>query len=210
MKKIVVFGATGGTGYEVVTQAIEAGNQVTAIIRNTEDFFMCHERLKTIKGDVLQPKTFEMSLNSADAIISCLGVQHRKPTNVYSQGVNNILKAMKTENVKRIICISAGGVEGAPGNSFFMKIVINILQLIFKNSYADMLKMEDILKESEADWTIVRPPRLLNGSKTGKYRIAVNKFLQRMSTLNRSDLADFMLKHLDDKNTFKSKVEISY
>jgi len=211
MKKIVVFGASGGTGIEVVNQALEAGYHVTAIIRDTESFPICHQRLKRVKGDVLEPKTFEMSLNSVDAVISCLGVQHRKPTNVYSQGISNIIQGMKNENITRMICISAGGVEVAPNNSLIMKFLIKyVLQRIFKNSYADMLKMEEILKNHEINWTVVRPPRLQNGEKTGKYRIAVNEFLNRMSSLKRSDLADFMLKHLDDRKTFRSKVEISY
>ena len=211
MKNIIVFGASGGTGLEVVEQALEAGHQVTAILRNPDLFPIRHEQLKIIKGDVLQPHTYEHTFYGKDIVISCLGTRDRKPTTVYSEGMKNIMEAMKKVDLNRIICLSAGAVEISPKASFIMKFLVkNILQKLFKYSYADMLLMEKRLRESELNWTVIRPPRLLNGDKKGNYRTSLNEFIPNMSSLTRSDLADYIVRHLEDEKTYKAKVEISY
>ena len=211
MKKLIVFGGSGGTGLEVVEQALEAGHNVTVVLRNTNAFPIRHEQLRIIKGDVLNLQTFENTFFGMDVVISCLGTRNREATVVYSQGVSNIIQAMKKVDMDRIICLSAGAVEIAPNTSFFMKFLIkNILQKLFKYNYTDMLLMEGILRKSNLNWTVIRPPRLLNGDKTGKYRTSKNEFISNMSSLTRADLADYIIKHLDDEKTFKSKVEITY
>ena len=211
MKNILVFGASGGTGLEVVEQALEAGHKVTAILRQPDKFPIRHEHLRIIKGDVLNPLTYENTFFGIDIVISCLGTRNREATVVYSQGVSNIMQAMQKVDIDRIICISAGAVEIAPNTSFLMRFLIkNILQKLFKYSYADMLLMEGVLLGSNLNWTVIRPPRLLNGDRTGKYRTSINEFIPHMSTLTRADLADFIIHHLDDEKTYKSKVEISY
>ena len=211
MKNIMVFGASGGTGLELVEQALDAGHQVTVVLRHPDEFPIRHEHLRIIKGDVLQPRTFENSFFGIDAVISCLGTRNREPTTVYSEGVMNIVTAMQKVNINRIICLSAGAVVVPPNASFLMKFVIkNILQRLFKYNYADMLIMETNLRNSTTNWTVIRPPRLLNGDKTGKYRTVVNDFLTGMSSLTRADLAHYILHHLEDEKTYKSKVEISY
>jgi len=211
MKNILVFGASGGTGLEVVEQALEAGHKVTAILRHPDKFPIRHEQLRIIKGDVLNSITYENTFFGMDVVISCLGTRNREATVVYSQGVTNILQAMQKVGMDRIICLSAGAVEIAPNTSFLMKFLIkNILQKLFKYSYADMLLMEGILHGSNQNWTVIRPPRLMNGDKTGKYRTSINEFIPNMSSLNRADLADYIIHHLDDEKTYKSKVEISY
>jgi len=211
MKNILVFGASGGTGLEVVEQALEAGHKVTAILRHPDKFPIRHEQLRIIKGDVLNSITYENTFFGMDVVISCLGTRNREATVVYSQGVTNILQAMQKVGMDRIICLSAGAVEIAPNTSFLMKFLIkNILQKLFKYSYADMLLMEGILHGSNLNWTVIRPPRLMNGDKTGKYRTSINEFIPNMSSLNRADLADYIIHHLDDEKTYKSKVEISY
>jgi putative NADH-flavin reductase len=211
MKKLIVFGGSGGTGLKVVEQALEAGHNVTVVLRNPNSFPIRHEQLRIIKGDVLNLQTYENTFFGMDAVISCLGTRNREATIVYSQGVSNIIQAMKKVDMDRIICISAGAVEIAPKASVLMKFLMrNILQKLFKYSYADMLLMEGILRESNLNWTVIRPPRLLNGDKTGKYRTSKNEFISNMSSLTRADLADYIIKHLDDEKTFKSKVEITY
>jgi putative NADH-flavin reductase len=211
MKNILVFGASGGTGLEVVEQALEAGHSVTAILRNPDKFPIRHEQLRIIKGDVLNPVTYEHTFFGMDAVISCLGTHNREATVVYSQGVVNIMQAMQKVGMDRIICLSAGAVEIAPNTSFIMKFQMkNILQKLFKYNYADMLLMEGILHGSDLNWTVIRPPRLLNGDKTGKYRTSINEFIPHMSSLTRADLADYIIHHLYDEKTYKSKVEISY
>ena len=210
-KKIIVFGASGKTGQLVVEQALEAGYLITVIIRNPDAFKLYHKNLEIIKGDVLEPTTFENAVIGKDAVISCLGSTGKVPTTVYSQGVRNINSAMCKAGIKRIICISAGAIIVPADGSFITKFVVkNILQRLFKYIYADMLLMEKILIKSDLDWTIIRSPRLTNNKRIGKYRIAINKHLKNLSSISRADLADYIITHLNDKNTFKARVEVCY
>ena len=209
MKKIIVFGATGGTGRQVVEQALQAGHLVTIVVRNPEGFPIVNPKLEIIKGDVLQSLTFQNALNEKDAVISCLGSKAGKPTTVYSEGVSNITAAMRKAGVKRIMAISAGAVIVPPKASVFIKFLTkNILQRIFKDMYVDMLAMEKLLAESGLDWTVVRPPRLTNGKRTGKYRVAINEPLNNPSKISRANLADYIVNHLMDEYTFKAIAEV--
>jgi putative NADH-flavin reductase len=147
VEKIIVFGATGGTGKHVIEQALRKGHWVTAVVRNTTALAIQHERLEIVKGDVFQPHAFKSAITGKDVVISCLGIHKREPTTVYSEGVSNILRVMQEAGVQRIICLSAIAVVVPPKSSFMMKFVAkNILQKIFKHSYADMLIMEKILE----------------------------------------------------------------
>jgi putative NADH-flavin reductase len=211
MKKIIVFGATGDTGKQVVEQGLLAGYQVTAIVRNPDALVLKHPLLKIIKGDVFQPTTFEEALRGQDVVVSCLGIQKRRPTTVYSEGLGNIIKGMTKENIHRLICISAGAVVVPPKSSFVIRFVTkNILQRIFKYVYSDMLIMEKIVAESNLDWTIIRAPWLRDTKLTGIYRTAVNEHLQNPSKISRADLAHYIIHHLNDEKPFKSLVQISY
>jgi len=211
IKKIVVFGATGGTGKFVVEQAIKKGYHVTVIIRNPDAFTFSDRNLEIIKGDVLQPNTFEDAVIGKEAVISCLGSTRKNPTKVYSRGISNITTAMGKAGTKRIVCISAGAVVIPPNGSFIVKFVVkNILQRLFKYVYDDMLLMEEVLSKSDLDWTIIRAPRLINSEYTGKYRSSVNKHLINQSSISRADLADYIVTHLHAEKTFKARVEVSY
>ncbi|MEO8855120.1 MAG: SDR family oxidoreductase [Ginsengibacter sp.] len=211
MNKIIVFGATGGTGLQVVQQALSAGYKVTAVVRTPDAFKISDKNLEVIKGDVLQPGTFENVFNGNDAIISCVGSKALQHTVIYSQGISNIINAMRKAGVYRVVCISAGAAVIPPKSSFLIKFFVkNILQRIFKYMYADMLLMEKILIESDLNWTVIRAPRLTNSPLTGKYRIATQDLLTIQSKISRADLADFIIKHLTDQKTFKARVEVSY
>ncbi len=210
MKKIIVFGATGGTGKLVIKQALQAGHRVTAIARNP-GALISHQHLEIIKGDVFQPGTFANAIKEKDVAVSCLGIRNRKPTSIYSGGVSNIITAMQKENIQRIICLSAGAVIVPPKGSLIMKFVAkNILQRLFKHSYADMLVMEKMLEETDLNWTVIRPPWLRDTKHTRKYRTSINEHLQNPSKISRADLADYIVTHLTDEKTFQARVEISY
>ncbi len=211
MKKLMVFGATGGTGKSVVEQALNQGHQVTVIVRNPDAFALKHPLLTVFKGDVFNPLSIGNAMKGHDAVISCLGIQKREPTTVYSDGVKNITQAMQKTGVNRLICLSAGAVVVSPKSSFVMRLVTkNILQRLFGHLYSDMLIMENMLKSTDVNWTVIRPPWLRDTPLTGQYRTAVNAHLSNPSKLSRADLADYILHHLTDEKTFKATVEISY
>jgi putative NADH-flavin reductase len=212
MSKIIVFGATGGTGKILVAQALAKGFEVTAILRNPDSLDLQHHQLKIVKGDVLLPSSFANEITGKDAVISCLGNgKNLGPTTVYSKGIENILQAMRGRDVHRLLCISAGGVEATKEMGFFVRtITALVLQRILKNPYADMLLMEQELERSDLDWTILRPARLTDRPLTKKYRVAVRGHIRKPWSIGRADLSHYLLQVINDQQTFRSKPEISY
>lgn len=211
MKKVIVFGATGGTGKQVVDQLLKTGSHVTVVVRNPDSFELRYNNLKIIKGDVFQPETFENAIKGKDAVVSCLGIPKAVPTTLYSQGVFNITTAMVKAGVNRILCISSSAVIIPPEITFIMKFLLkNIIQRLHKPVHADMLRMENVLIESNLDWTIIRAPKLTNGKRTGKYKITANQPFNNIPTISRADLADYIVTHLTEENTFKKIVEVLY
>ena len=211
MGKVIVFGASGGTGKKVVELAIQSGYKVVALVRKPETIHITHPNLKVVKGDVLQPQTFEGEFFEADAIISCLGIAKVEETSFYSDSMKCIISVMEKTKTKRIICISSGAIDIPPKSSFIMTFLLkNVLQRIYKPVYVDMKKMENSLKESGLNYTIVRAPKLTNGKMTQKYRDVTQQPLRKIPTISRADLADFLLKILKNTKTFRTTIEVAY
>jgi putative NADH-flavin reductase len=205
--KLVVFGATGGIGSKVVEQALAAGHEVTAVARNPSAITLRHERLQVIQGDVLKPDTIRDSIVGKDAVVSALGARDLKLTTIYSEGVANIMQAMQTANVRRILCISASGLK--PG-IWWQRLASIILWRVLNHMYTDLVRMESEVTASNLDWTILRPPQLTNGPRTGHYQSVVNRQLTRGSKISRADTADYIVNHLNDKATYRGLVELAY
>ncbi|WP_028776015.1 NAD(P)-dependent oxidoreductase [Shimazuella kribbensis] len=209
--KLIVFGGTGGTGKEVLKQSLEAGHEVTAIVRNPHELKMKHKLLQIVKGDVLDVSTIQSYMEKQDAVVSCLGVKKREPTSLYSRGSSHILQLMQEYHVNRFICLSSSGLEIPADLPFYQKWVIySIIQPMYKYAYADMKQMEEIVKKSGVNWTIIRPPRLTNGPITTNYRTSLNKHLAKAQGISRSDLAHLMLTMIEDTKTFQTTIEVSY
>jgi putative NADH-flavin reductase len=135
--KLVVFGPTGGIGAQVVEQALAAGHTVTAVARRPSAIALRHEHLEVVKGDVLEPQTICGAIAGKDAIVSAIGVHDRAPTTVYSEGVANTLQAMQSAHVRRLICISASGLDPGPFGSGYCQ---TILWAVFKEMCSDLVR----------------------------------------------------------------------
>lgn len=209
---LTVFGGTGGTGARLIRAALDAGHAVTAPARDPSRIPTRHAALRTVRADVLDPPSLAGTMDGADAVLSTLGSPDgRTPTTVYSAGVANILDAMRLADVRRFIGISATPVT--PDNEVRFverRLVFPILYRFFGESYADMARMEQVLGNSGADWTVVRPPRLTDRRATGRYRIAVDRPLRGARTISRGDLAAELLRLLIDERAVRATVGIAY
>ncbi|HSU13949.1 SDR family oxidoreductase [Longimicrobium sp.] len=197
---LVVFGASGGTGRELVKQALGHAHTVRAFVRNPDKLKVIHHRLEVVQGDVTDRKAVAEAIRGQDAVLSALGVNDRKPNTVLSDGVRNILASMKKQKVRRLIFVSSLGVGDSKGQLGPLYNWI-LLPSLLKNIFADKEKAEELIREASLDWTIVRPGSLNNGRLTAKYRTgaeaaAKKKLLPRIS---RADVADFML-HVLERN----------
>lgn len=215
VQNLLVIGANGGIGRQVVELALSNGHHVTAVVRNPANLQLVHPALQIVKGDIMQPETFKDHLKGRDAVISAIGVRggffDDKPTTLYSEGNAHLLQAMKETGVNRAFFISASAVEISPVLPFFVRLAAKyIIQKLLKHMYADLLRMEHIVKESDTNWTIIRPPRLTDKPATEIYRYAVNKFLKNALSISRADVAHFMINNVRNEATYHATVEIAY
>ena len=215
MLQVIVIGANGGIGRHCVEQALAAGHLVTAIVRNPAKISIEHRNLIVVQGDVLDPGSIQPHFSGKDAVISTIGVNtgltSDRATTLYSAGALNIIQIMQASGVRRAFFISAAAVETNPLLPFLIRFVSkHIIQKLLKHMYADLRHMENEIRTTDLDWTIVRPPQLTNKAVTGQYRIAVNGFLKNGLKISRADTAHFMLAHVLDTATYQSVVEIAY
>jgi putative NADH-flavin reductase len=210
--KLTIFGSTGGTGAQLVQQALAAGHDVTAVARNPARVELRHDHLRVLRGDVLDAASVEEAVRGQDAVASCIGNTTREtPVTLYSAGTGTILGAMRTGDIRRFICISANPLVVGNGDVLLDRLVLKpIVRAIFRAPYADLARMEEEVRRSGLDWTIVRPPRLTDKPHTGRYRLAYDRNLPRGRSIARADLADAMLKLLDDPKSSRMAVAVAY
>lgn len=194
--KIAVFGATGGTGSEIVKQALERGHVVTAFVRNPDKMMVKNERLTIVKGDIHNVKDVEQGVLGQDAVICALGARDLKSTMIRTEGTINIIEAMKRDNVKRLFVISSMGV----GESWNTISLINkvFLSTLLKSTRKDHEAQEAAVKTSGLDWTIIRPSGLTNEPRTGNYRVGEN-IRAKTYQISRGDVADLILNDLEKR-----------
>jgi putative NADH-flavin reductase len=207
--RVAVFGATGGTGRSVIRQALDAGDKVTALARHPEALAEFGDEITVVGGDVQDRTTVAQAVDGAEVVISALGIgMHRHATTVYSQGTANIIATMKDVRVARLLVVSTSSLE-LPAR-ITERAVAKILHRILAKPYADMALMENTVRTSDLDWTLVRAARLTNGPVTGRYRTAVDAKLRGCWSISRADVAHYCLTHAADTATVRRTVEIAY
>jgi putative NADH-flavin reductase len=207
---ILIFGASGNTGQELVRQALAAGHNVTAFVRTPDKLVITHEKLKLIRGNVKDYSTVENAIKNQEAVLSTLGVSKQlKSDPIVIEGIKNILKAMEQMDVRRFIYLSFLAVGNGRNDSGFM--IKNIISRIVHNEIADHEEKERLINSSPLEFTIVRPPKLSNGQKKSLYRSGETiKAKSILPTMSRADVADFMLKQLTDKTFLRKAARIMY
>jgi putative NADH-flavin reductase len=192
--KLLIVGATGGTGLCLVDQALAAGHQVTAFVREPAKLRTTHANLSVVKGDVLDAASMAGAVKDQEAVLCALGTRDRSKTNVtVSQGTKNLLAAMKAHGVKRLIVETALGVGDSKAHAGFLVNSI-LVPLFLKASNLEKERQEAMVKESGLEWTIVRPGGLTDKPLSGKVRGADDRSVSRM--VSRADVASFMLQQV--------------
>ena len=189
--KIALFGATGGTGQQLLAQAIKSGHQVTALVRDPAKLERKNSALTVIAGNVLQPADVDKVVSGADAVICSLGNTSNNPDMMVTQGTRNIIDAMQRLNVRRLLVVSSLGVGDSKDQvPFFFKV---LMKTALRKTMEDKEAQEAAVRASRLDWTIVRPGGLTNDPPTGTYRVGADLTAGRIT---RADVADFILKEL--------------
>ena len=208
--KLIVFGSTGPTGRQVVTQALEQGHDVTAFARSPNKFDQKHAKLQVIKGNVLDFASVERAIQGQDVVLCTLGMPPKDKNNLRANGTKNIIRAMEKTGVRRFICQSSYGVGDTSDTlPFLMKYLI--VPFILRRAFADHEVQENYIKESQLDWIIARPAALTDGEHTGSYQHGFTSDNKTVTfKISRADTADFMLKQLADNNYLQKTPSISY
>ena len=196
--RILIVGATGGTGRQLVSQALERGYAVTALVRDLSRLAIDDPRLTVVRGNVLDPASVDAAMRGQDAVLSALG--HRRyfyPARILSQGTRNILHAMEASGVRRLVFETSLGIgDGAFRLGLYYTFFT--IPLILPFYFWDKARQERLLAASRVDWVIVRPAVLTNGRKRGRTRHGrhVGSFLLT-ARIPRADVAEFMLNQLE-------------
>ena len=198
--KLVVFGATGGSGSRIVEQALGLGHEVTAFARNPAAVKTRHPKLKVIEGDALDAASVSQAIAGQDAVLYAIGINRRSTMTVCTESTRHIIAAMKEHGVRRFICLSAYGASETKDTALYSKV----LRFFIGKRVEDKDRQEELLRASGLDWVLVRPPLLTNGPRLGKYRAGFDIPIKLFSSVSRRDVADFMLKQLTD-DTYLNK-----
>ncbi|WP_019630754.1 NAD(P)-dependent oxidoreductase [Actinomadura atramentaria] len=194
--QLTVLGATGGTGLEVVRQARERGHAVTAVVRDPDRLPAgLRDGVDVVRADVMDPGALAPLVKDRDAVISALGSREgRAPTTVCTDGARSAIAALRETGGVRLLTVSASGAYPGPGDDPFTRFVMKpLLGLALKQGFVDTRRADTLVAESGLDWTIVRPPRLLNGPAKGSYRTAVDRNIVGGISIRRADLAAALL-----------------
>ncbi|MFK0047310.1 NAD(P)-dependent oxidoreductase [Streptomyces sp. NPDC090741] len=206
--KLTVFGATGGVGREVVRQALDAGHEVTAVVRDPARLDVpAHERLVVaVVRDLTDEDALVPVLAGRSAVISALGAASNKQarlTPVTGPALRAIVSAMDRAGVSRLAAVSAApvGPDVATDGFVARRVFLPLLRRALRDLYADLAVMEATIRASDTDWTVIRPPRLLNKPRTGSYRRVIGANVPDARTISRADVADALLVSLTDPST---------
>ncbi len=212
--KLVVFGATGGTGGCVVEQALEAGHEVTAVVRDPARLPVRHERLRIVRADVFEPARRSNR-------------RWREPTPRYRRS-GRVPTAAGRPSARRDEAAfwrrcRRRGYDGSSSSAqhpiaesrqrrqpLYRFVVRPLLWTIFRGVYEDMALMEEKVRRSDADWTIFRPPRLTDKPRTGRYRTALDRNVPGGNSISRADLADAILHRLEDPDSVRTAIGVGY
>ena len=209
--KLVVFGATGGTGKQIVEHALAAGHDVVAVARRPEAVTAQHGKLATVKGDVLDAPSLVPAVTGADAVLSAIGpANNKQPGTLISVGVANMIAACARAGVRRFVFESGIMVGDGRGLSWFNRTALAAFRRLNSALTADKRIAEQAIRDSNLDWVIVRPVSLDDSPPTGNYKTGVDIPLALTRKLAHADVADFMIKASSDPSVVRTIQDIGH
>lgn len=208
--KLTVFGATGGIGGQIVRQALAAGHQVTAVVRDPDRLTVTGAGLDVVRSDLSGPRPLRAAVAGRHAVLSGLGARGRKDAGITQVLTRPVLAAMEAEGVRRLLVVSAAPLSPPGNRSFADRAALGAIGVILKAVYDDLRVMEAEVARSATDWTVVRPPKLTDKPLTGTYRTAVGGSPRGGRSISRADVAHAMLAMTDDPATVGQGVGLAY
>jgi putative NADH-flavin reductase len=204
--KIFLLGATGGTGGAVLEQALARGHEVTALVRSPEKITVRNPALVVHGGDVTSVEQIARALVAQDVVISTLGHRNLKAAPLIAASAKGVIQVMRAAGMRRLLILSLALLFPDVGPP----VITPILRYILRNGLADSRDMEQMVMESDLDWTIARPPRLTNGPKTETYHVADDSLPGKGRSISRADVAHFFLNEAERPEHVRKIVGLCY
>jgi putative NADH-flavin reductase len=203
MATVLIIGASRGIGLETLKQALAAGHSVRALARTAHGIPVNHIHLRKIDGDALDFATVRRALAGADVVIQSIGLYIGpelifNPVRLFSEATRILVAAMKEAATRRLICVTGFGAGDSRGRGGLLYDTVSCLLL--GRAYEDKDTQEQIVRRSGLEWIIVRPVILTNGPKTRTYRALTDARDWRFGFISRADVADFLVKQIDDNS----------
>jgi uncharacterized protein YbjT (DUF2867 family) len=208
--KLVVFGATGGTGKNVLERALAEKHDVIAVVRKPGAIAE-REHLRVVRGDVLAPETLPAALEPGAVVISTIGPSNNKqPGTLISEGIRNVVAASTAAGVKRIVFESGLMMTDGRELSLLARAAVAMFRRLNWRLYEEKLKAEATLRSSSLEWVIVRPPGLDHSPATSRYVVGPGVRVSPFKTLSHADAADFLVKAATDAQWTQQTVNIGH
>jgi putative NADH-flavin reductase len=209
--KLVVLGPNGRIGNQILRRALTEGHRVTAIARTPEKVTTAHDdNLTVVTGDVFDRESLDAAIASADAVIFAVGSAGRGPTITRSTGVATVAKVMHANNVARLVVVSPSAVAISPKATLLRRIALRFfVHKVFRNPFNDIERMEDELRHTELDWSVVRSSSLRDQPPSGRYLVVPDGQLRRERPVSVADLADFLVRHAGDRSAGRDIVTVT-
>lgn len=211
--RLAILGSTGGTGRQLVTQALQRGHDVIALARRPDAVERTDPRLEIRQADVRDTGSLTAALAGVDAVISALGVnsvrEMMSAVTLYSESGEHLVAAMEAVGARRLLVVTSGGVEhDDPSFGFVYRWLIK--PLLLSRAYADMARLEARLAASSLDWTAARPSALTDDPRTGTYRVSPRLAPEGGTQISRADLADFLLNAAEQQAWIRGTPTLAY
>ncbi len=210
--KLIVFGANGGVGKEVVTLALQAGHEIVGVGRGPVVASAQRQGLNIVQGSITDAAFVADIVQGADVVLSTIGASDSKhPVSLYSRAAQALVGTMQGTPHQRLIVLSAGGATIEKNDPLLFRLIFKpLLQRVFHSLYEDMLRMERVLETSNLDWTILRLSYLTKKPGKGVYRTAHNAAVRYGFSISRADVAHYIVGHLADPQDSRQHVCIAY
>ena len=197
--KLLVLGATGKTGQQLVHQALAQGHDVTAFVRDPARLALADPHLRAVTGALPgDAAALEAALRGQDAVFCSLGLRNALKSGGLIEGAMRVLvPSMERAGVRRLLLVSANGVGETHRRSPLLPRIM--YRLLLGDIFADKARGEAIMRASSLEWTIAYPTMLTDGPRTGRYRAGETLELRGMPKIARADVADFLLRQLTER-----------
>jgi putative NADH-flavin reductase len=210
--KLTVFGATGGVGREVVTQALDAGHGVRAYVRNPAKLDLAHPNLTVITGELTDREAVQRAVRGAEAVISALGpsLDRKAAGTPLVAGTRTIVEAMQAEGVERYIGMATPSLRDPRDTRSLLGLIVPFMGRTFlPRAYRELLAMSQLVTDSPLDWTIARFTRPTDGERTGTVRAGYLGRDRIRCSITRADIATFLLDQSTDPRFHRAAPAIS-